>query len=122
MSEKIFLVEDTPDLLENLTQFLVLEGYEVIPCRNGLEAMTELKNHVPDLIITDLWMPEMDGFKFIDELKKSKTLSEIPIAVFSAAPLQENEKEILKTKVNGFIKKPIAMESFLESIHELLKK
>lgn len=122
MNRKICIVEDTRELLENLTLFLSLEGYEVLPCTNGTEALEKLIVYKPDVIITDLWMPVMDGFTFIDTLKADPVLCNIPIVVFSAAPLQPKERELLDSKIDGFIIKPISMESFLDRIREFVTK
>lgn len=122
MKYKICIVEDTPDLLDNLTLFLQLEGYDAIACKNGREALHSIRTEVPDLIITDLWMPEMDGFALIQAIKTEEHLSDIPIAVFSAAPLSESEKKMLDGKITGFIKKPITMDDLVRSINQYLKK
>lgn len=112
----ICIVEDTEDLLENLTAFLSLEGYQVIACSSGVEALNQLANTIPDMIITDLWMPGMDGFAFIDHVKARPECSNIPVIVFTAAPLKPEERQALLAKTNGIVVKPVAMESFLESI------
>jgi DNA-binding response OmpR family regulator len=122
MNRKICLVEDTPDLLENLSRFLILEGFDVLPCKNGAEALEKLKAFKPDIIITDLWMPVMDGFAFIEAVRRDAVFSHTPIAVFSAAPLQGAEKERLANHVNDYIKKPVAMEELLGIIDRLQKK
>lgn len=112
----ICIVEDTEDLLENLTAFLSLEGYQVIACSSGVEALNQLASTIPDMIITDLWMPGMDGFAFIDHVKARPGCSNIPVIVFTAAPLKPEERQALLEKTNGIVVKPVAMESFLESI------
>lgn len=122
MAKKICLIEDTYDLLDNLTTFLKLEGFDVMPCRNGAEALKKLNQETPDLIITDLWMPVMNGFVLIDELKKIPALDHVPIAVFSAAPLQPAERQQLNSKISGYITKPITMEGLLEAINSFTKK
>lgn len=122
MTGKICLVEDTPDILENLTQFLGLEGFDVLPCRNGHEAIETLERDLPDLIITDLWMPEMNGFALIDIISKRQTWNAIPIAVFTAVSLTDNDKELLTNKVVGYMSKPITMDCLIQSIQKYLKK
>lgn len=122
MHKKILIVEDTPDLLNNLGTFLSLEGYDVLKCTNGKEALKRINAFAPDLVITDLWMPEMDGFEMVEAMRKMSTVEKTPIAVFSAAPLQQTERERLKGKVNGFIRKPIEMEDMLKEIDNYLNK
>ena len=122
MKHQICIIEDTRDLLENLTSFLRLEGFDVLPCKSGEEALEIFKDRVPALIITDLWMPGMDGFVLISEIRKNKRLTEVPLAVYSAAQLTDMEKDFLKDKISGYIKKPISMDGMLECINGFLKK
>lgn len=122
MRKKILIVDDTPDLLDNLAAFLSLEGFDVLMCANGREALDKVQDHAPDLVITDLWMPEMDGFEMIEALRKMSGVEKTPIAVFSAAPIQQAERNRLKGKVNGYIKKPIETEDMLKEINNYLKQ
>lgn len=121
MRKKILIVDDTPDLLDNLAAFLSLEGFDVLMCANGREALDKVQDHAPDLVITDLWMPEMDGFKMIEAMRKMSGVEKTPIAVFSAAPIQQAERDRLNGKVNGYIKKPIETEDMLKEINNYLK-
>lgn len=122
MKQQICIIEDTRDLLENLSSFLKLEGFDVLPCKSGEEALEILKDRVPALIITDLWMPGMDGFVLVGEIRKNKRLAGVPLAVYSAAQLSDAEKDFLKDKISGYIKKPISMDGMLECINGFLKK
>ncbi|MBL7833149.1 MAG: response regulator [Cyclobacteriaceae bacterium] len=114
--KSICVVEDTPDLLENLAAFLALEGFQVIACSSALDALDKLTIETPDLIVTDLWMPGMDGFTFIDQLKSNPAWTNIPVLVFTAAPLKPDERERLLQKTKGIVVKPVPMEDFLDSI------
>jgi DNA-binding response OmpR family regulator len=122
MSKKILIVEDTPDLLQSILEFLIMEGYETIGCLSGKEALEKLSASKPDLIITDLSMPDMDGFQLIERIKEIKHLDIIPIAIFSARPAQENQAKALSFGVTKYIKKPCTPEELLASIEELLKE
>ena len=104
--KKILLIEDTLDVLNNLTELLQMEGYEIISAFNGMDAFERLKSNKPDLIITDLRMPHMDGFSFIEQLKLKPILKSIPILVFSANATPENERKVLELGAAGFLKKP----------------
>lgn len=112
------LVEDTPDLLENLTDTLRMEGYDVTTATNGVEALEILSTKIPDLIITDLLMPKMDGFTLIKEIKTIQNLNKVPVMIFSAKPI--NDKEANELGANFYVKKPCAIENLLKSIHEII--
>ncbi|MFN8333574.1 MAG: response regulator [Cyclobacteriaceae bacterium] len=118
----ICIVEDTEDLLENLTAFLSLEGFRVMACSSATEALEKLSVEMPDMIITDLWMPGMDGYAFIDRVKATPGWGTIPIMVFTAAPLKPDERVMLESKTHGIVVKPVAMESFLETIKAFFNK
>ncbi|HTF18509.1 MAG TPA: response regulator [Chryseolinea sp.] len=120
MSRKILLVEDTIDALVNLRDLLKMEGFEVITAENGSEAMYKFYLYTPDIIMTDLRMPKMDGFALIERIKKSDELRDIPIIVFSASATPENERKSLALGADLFLKKPCPTEVLLKSIYRLL--
>lgn len=119
MNKSILVVEDTADLRQNIVELLNMEDYVVIPACHGKEALTFLEKNTPDLIITDLLMPELNGFDLIIEIRKSNRLRHIPILVFTAMPPQENEEKVLKLGANSYLKKPSTLESLLEAVIKL---
>jgi CheY-like chemotaxis protein len=120
MSRTICIVEDTPDLLENLSQFLEMEGFVIVGYSSAKDAIQQLKSKIPDLIITDLWMPVMSGFDFIEKLKDSDSLKAIPIIIFSAKPIQEYEEKARLLGVKSFIKKPASLNDILKVIDDII--
>jgi CheY-like chemotaxis protein len=120
MTKKILLVEDTIEALYNLRDLLRLEGFEIITATNGTDALLKLYSYTPDLIITDLRMPQMDGFELIEKVKKTAMLQSIPIIVFSANGSKENETRSILLGAHSFLKKPSSIEAILRSIHAVL--
>jgi len=120
MSRKICIVDDTPDLLDNLSQFLKMEGYEVWSFQSAHHALEKISSELPDLIITDLWMPAMDGLEFISRVKMIAPHSTIPVAIFSAKPFQDYQDQARKAGIHCYIKKPATLEEILKAISELL--
>ncbi|HEY9045085.1 MAG TPA: response regulator [Ohtaekwangia sp.] len=120
MPKKIMVVEDTHDLLQHVSDFLMMEGYEVEPCANGYEAYKKLATYKPDLIITDLVMPKVDGFALIEKIMHNQALKDIPVAIFSAKPPQENEAHALSLNVKAFIKKPCSLDDLHTAIKDIL--
>jgi CheY-like chemotaxis protein len=115
--KKICLVEDTPDLLTNLTEFLEMEGFVVWPHRAGADALKRLRSEAPDLILTDLRMTGMDGLELIRHLKELDHLKHIPIIIFSAQPVQEYEEQAKQMGVDHYIKKPASLDDILEIVN-----
>ena len=120
--KKILLVEDTPDLLKNLSDVLRMEGFEVIPAVDGIDGLEQLNHHTPDLIITDVLMPRMNGYMFIETLKASETYRDIPVLIFSAKATQENEMEGLKLGAVQYLKKPCPTDFLLRIIRNLINE
>lgn len=120
MIKKILLIEDTIDALENLTELLHMEGYEIMTAVNGSDAFDKLSMYKPDLIITDLRMPKMDGFEFLEKIKLLPDMKSIPILIFSANATPDNEDRSIQLGAVGFLKKPCNTEILLKSIQTIL--
>jgi CheY-like chemotaxis protein len=120
MRKQVLVVEDTSDLRQNLKELLGLEGHDVTCVVNGNEALKNLKEAVPDLIITDLIMPVMDGFELIKQIRKNPEWGLIPILVFSAMPSPEMEKKVIELGANSFLKKPSTLDFFVEAVNNLI--
>ena len=121
MSNRILLVEDTPDLMENIKESLAMEGYDVWAVSNGEKALAAMKDAQPKLIITDLLMPVMSGFEFIQRIRENKEWKNIPILVFSAMPPHENEKKIFELGANHYLKKPSTLTALLDIVHKIIQ-
>jgi DNA-binding response OmpR family regulator len=119
MNKSILVVEDTADLRKNIIELLCMEDYVVFAASHGKEAMAILKKKTPALIITDLLMPEMNGFDLIVQVRKNIKLQHVPILVFTAMPPHENEQKVLKMGANSYLKKPSTLENLLEAVKKL---
>jgi len=84
MSNKILVVEDEPDLILVIVERLKTAGYDVSSAPNGRVALEQIKKSKPDLIITDVIMPELDGFGLFKELQKTAATAKIPVIVLTA--------------------------------------
>lgn len=114
--KKILLIEDTPEALHTLKDFLEIEGYEVITATNGEEALSKFYLYTPNLVITDLRMPRMDGFELLQKLKSNDLLKSIPVIVFSANATPEHEKRSKALGAVAFLSKPTPIDKLLEHI------
>lgn len=119
MAKKIILIaEDEPALRRMLATDLENEGYEVLSAQDGTAALAMVKNSPPDLIITDVLMPNMDGFSFYKELKKSKVTSEIPVLILTARGKMEDSFRVMGA--DDFVAKPFQSEDLVQKIKLLL--
>lgn len=121
MQKKVLIIEDEYDIASTMELILDMENHEVRLCSNGKEALDILNNEsLPNLIISDIMMPVMDGYEFVTEMRKNKRYDNIPIILSSAAPL--NKQKILESHYSGFIKKPFELDVFLQLVEKVLKK
>lgn len=121
MKKIILIVEDTPDLLDNLTDGLTMANYEVWAASNVHEAFNYLSTAVPDLIITDLMMSEIDGFEFARRIKSDPKFKAIPVIAFSAKPIHEYEREGKAVGIDEFIQKPGKWDNVYDTLPKFLQ-
>jgi CheY-like chemotaxis protein len=122
MSTQILLVEDTSEALDNLKDLLSLEGFEVVTASNGQDAFDKLYLYRPDLIITDLRMPKMDGFELISKLKATERYRDIPVIVFSANTTPQFQEQAIASGAAFFLKKPSPTDLILSTIHDVINR
>lgn len=117
----ILVVEDIPNVLELLEVTLRFQGYEVISAHNGQEALDILEDESPALIITDILMPKLDGFSFVQKLRRNPKTQNIPVIFLSATYVTPEDRNFaMSLGASRFIEKPIDTEDFLLTIAELL--
>ncbi len=117
----LLVVEDVPNILELLTVTLRFKGYPVITAKNGEEALKIIAKERPALIITDILMPVMDGYAFVQNLRTDIKTHDIPVIFLSATYVSPEDKTFaLSLGASRFIEKPIDTEDFLLTIAELL--
>jgi CheY-like chemotaxis protein len=117
----ILIVEDVPNVLELLEVTLRFKGYAVISARNGLEALDKLKTESPALIVTDILMPKMDGYAFVQNLRSNPSTNKIPVVFLSATYVTPEDKAFaMSLGAARFIEKPIDTEDFLLTVAELI--
>ena len=120
---KILVVDDEVKACELLKRYLEAKGYEAATARNGNEALEELKCGPVDLIITDILMPEMDGFQLCRECKSDDKLKSIPFIFYTATYISKKDEEFaLKLGAERFIVKPLDMDKLLQIMEATIKE
>jgi len=115
----ILVVDDDANIREFLTQHLDLEGYEVRQAANGQEAIAQIKQEKPDLVVLDVLMPKLNGFDVAAILKNDPETMQIPILMISADDRSERGYRI---GVDQYLTKPISSEQFLQRVQTLLEQ
>ena len=119
--KKILLIEDTNDILENLTEYFEMEGYKVLVADNGKKGIELAKEFIPDLIICDVLMHEMDGHEVLRLLLDTAKTHEIPF-IFSTSMSEKFDKmESLELGADDYIVKPFELEALLKMAKSWLK-
>lgn len=117
----LLLVEDDWDVREYLTSILSSK-YEVIKAENGVEGIELAKSHIPDIIISDLMMPDMDGFDLLEALKAERETSHIPMVLLTAKDTDLEKERGYALGVDSFLSKPISPQLLHRRIENLLNK
>lgn len=105
--KKVLIVDDFPAMRNAVRELMEKNGYEPLEANNGLEALAVMEKETVDLIITDLVMPEMDGFDFCEKIKSNKDYKNIPVIVLSTQKDVRFIMKALKLGADDYIVKPI---------------
>jgi len=117
---KILYIEDDADSREMIEDVLHLNGFKFLGASRGLEGIRIATEEIPDLILLDINLPDMDGYEVTTLLKSVKSLENTPIIAISVDSKEGARERILTTGCQGFISKPINIPEFLERIDEYL--
>ena len=119
-SKKLLIVDDSPAIAEVIKDGLAKAGYQVFVAHNGFEALRDLEAFAPDLILTDINMPKLDGLKLCQAIQNRLETRNIPFIFFSS---MYDEKTVKKGKEIGakyFIAKPFTIEAIIACVEQAL--
>jgi two-component system, cell cycle response regulator DivK len=119
---RILVVEDNMDNYELVRFVLERAGYDVFLAVNGRDGVDAARLQKPDLILMDLGMPEMDGWQAAEKLKSNESTSSIPLLALTAHTLPSERQRAMQAGYDGYITKPIHVQSFLDVINETFEK
>ncbi len=120
MAKKILVVEDEPELVKALEVRLKTQNYEVVTALDGEEGLRKAREENPDLIILDIMLPKMDGYKVSRMLKFDESYKHIPIIMLTAKAEQEDKVLGEETGADEYMTKPFEWEHLAKKIKELL--
>lgn len=119
MSSTILLVDDEKDILVALKELLEMEGYKIICASNGEEGVKKFREFTPDLIISDMMMPILNGNEMIKLIRDNATYPKVPIIMMSSVTALS---KIENPSWDAFIRKPSGIDNILNVIKKLLNK
>ena len=121
-STKILIVDDDPDIIEILTYNLSNEGYNVKSAVNGIEALKKAKKFIPDIILLDVMMPEMDGIEACSNLREIESLSKSMIIFLSARGEDFTQIAAFDAGADDYINKPVKPKILLKKISSISRR
>lgn len=117
---KILIVEDSPTLAEQLKHIFEQQGHSVLVAKSGREAIDSINKHKPTLVISDIIMPEMDGYELCRKIKANEKFKDIPVILVTTLSNPSDILEGLKCGANHFITKPYNEQFLLSRIRYIL--
>jgi two-component system, chemotaxis family, chemotaxis protein CheY len=123
MAYSVLIVDDSPVMRSFIRRVMRLSGFEVGECfeaANGEEALSELKEHRVDVILTDINMPKMNGEELLKRLEQEGTLKSVPALVISTDATKNRILRMLSLGAEGYMTKPFSPESLREELERIL--
>jgi chemosensory pili system protein ChpA (sensor histidine kinase/response regulator) len=113
------VVDDSLSARRSLAQFMQDAGYEVRTARDGIEAFDILRVRKPDILLSDLEMPRMNGLELVGHIRADVSLADLPIIMITSRSAVQHQQDAAFAGVNAFLTKPYSEEELLEQIHAL---
>jgi len=120
---KIICVEDEPEMIDLIKLILTRKGFEVLGANGGAEGLALIQKEMPDLVLLDLMMPEMDGWQVYQQLKADEATQDIPVIVVTAKA--QNIDKVLGlhiAKVDDYIPKPFSLQELVDRVDAVLER
>ena len=122
MRGKILVVEDEASVLENIVELLEAEGFTTLTARNGEEAFRLVTDEKPDLIISDIRLPRLDGKGLLSRLSRSNAIANIPFIFLTALTTREDQRAGMELGADDYITKPFTRKDLLDAVRRRLEK
>ena len=119
-AKTLLIVDDEPHVRHMLDYKLVRAGFSVITATNGVDALRLVREHHPDLIITDLQMPGGDGLSLCLKLCEQPDTATIPVIMLTARGYKVPPSDLVRTNIKGLVPKPFSPRELLAQVQELL--
>ena len=117
----VLVVDDSLTTRTLEKSILEAHGYQVRIAMDGVEALTQLRTEMPDLVITDIQMPRMDGFTLLEEMKKDEHLAQVPVIVVTSMEKREDQERGLALGADAYIvKRKFDHQDLLDTIRQIL--
>jgi DNA-binding response OmpR family regulator len=122
-SKRLAYIEDEPEMIDLVSLILGRRGYTVLGANGGREGLNLIRKELPDLVLLDLMMPDMDGWDVYHQIKSDEITRNIPVIVITAKALNIDKVLGLRiAKVEDYIAKPFSPQELLDRVDKVLSK
>lgn len=118
--KKILIADDEHKIVMTLEYAFKKAGYEVFIARDGSEVLEILKEQIPNLILLDIMMPNVDGYTTLSEIKKNEKFQDIKVIFLSAKAGENDIQKGLELGADAYVTKPYSIKKLLEKVEELI--
>ena len=116
----VVVVDDEPDSQFVAQKLLEMAGAIVVVADNGKEGWEKIRQHRPSFVVSDLSMPIMTGWQMVDEMKKDRSLQDIPVIALTAHAMSDDRPKAIAAGFHNYLTKPLMPESFINSLLRLV--
>jgi len=120
-TKKILVVDDDPYILMSLEFLMKKNGFDVMVARNGTEALEIVEKQVPDIVLLDIMMPDVDGYAICKHIKSSKKLKEAKVVFMSAKSKETDIQKGYDLGASLYVTKPFSTRQLLKQVQELIQ-
>ncbi len=117
---RILAVDDEPNIVRLIQVNLERHGYQVETANNGAQALAKIKANRPDLLVSDVMMPEMDGFELLANVRRDPALMDLPVIMLTAKAQDKDVLEGYKTGADMYLTKPFNPQELLAFVKRIL--
>ena len=119
MTKRVLLAEDEPNIVESLTFILERSGFDVSVTTTGREALEQAQSAIPDILILDVMLPEMDGYEVLRRLRADTRTTALPVLMLTAKGQREDRETAIACGADMFITKPFVNSELIAAVQEL---
>jgi len=116
----VLVVEDNELNMRLFCDLLDAFGFATLQCRDGAKAVELTRQHMPDLIVMDIQLPEVSGLDITRWIKDDESIRDIPVLAVTAFAMRADEQRVREAGCEGYLSKPIQMRSFLSTVQDLV--
>jgi two-component system cell cycle response regulator DivK len=118
---KILYIEDNPDNMTLVKRVLEVEGYELIEASTGQDGLAKAQTRLPDLVITDINLPDIDGYSITAALKNNPLTAHIPVVAMTANVMKKDRETVMQAGCDAYIAKPIDIDDLPIQVENFIR-